>query len=305
MTASFDDTPGNTDWMRSGVWDVRNPNGALVESLAGLATVLGVEEAEAAEVLLSTPFGKAAPAGLRAEAEALRSGEGPESFDDLLDGAEEPIEEPTLETVGGGLFEDTDDLALLAEGKAFGGKQAPPFGSGKGKGDKTPDKAGEGSATVKRGQFVKWSGGRGKVDLIVTGGVVPGVDGKPVFGSKTGPAARVRKYAKDGNGWKATDERVAVKASDLTAIDDLPKRESKGLADDAPAALVSLAQMAEGMVEAKALSTAYERGLAGWPGSDKTDVPHETWALGRAGALVRASQGRPIAGFADGDLLPG
>lgn len=296
MTTTFDDAPGNADWLRA-TWDVRTKDGQPVTTLDALATELDVEPHEAAEMLLTTPFGKAAPEGLRAEAEKARSGAAVSGWDEAVGGTPNDVLAATEREV-----EPLPDEEGEPGVKAFGGKQAPPFGGGKG-GKGKPDKAGEGSAKVARGDFVEWSGGKGKVDLVVTAGVVPGVDGKPVFGSKSSPAARVRKYAKDGNGWKATDDRIAVKGSDLTKIDDLPKPERKVL-DDAPAALVDLAARYDGVVEAKALRTAFERGLAGWPGEEKTALPRERWALGRAAALVHAAEGNEVQGFRDADLLP-
>lgn len=196
------------------------------------------------------------------------------------------------------MFDETDWDALErhAESKGF-----VPFE----KGDSKPAKAGEGKAKVERGEFVSWSGGRGKVDLVVTGGVVPGVgDSKPVFGSKDGPAARVVKYAKDGNGWKATSEKIAVKASDLTKIDDLKpprKAERKGL--EALVQIVADRAIPAGLSGGSA-QIAYRRGLKGWPGADVTTLDQEDWAIGRVEALVAAANGDVIEGFADTDLLP-
>lgn len=125
----------------------------------------------------------------------------------------EPVEdddEPDEDTPAG---EHDSSLFEEVEGKGF-----VPFKKGGG----TADKAGDGGAKVARGEYVSWSGGKGRVDLVVIAGVVPGVkSAKPVFGSKASPAARVVVYAKSGSGWKATAEKVAAKASDLTKIDPL------------------------------------------------------------------------------------
>lgn len=287
-SVTFDDTTGNTDWPRGATWDVRTKDGDPVATLSELARVLEMDEDAAAAMLLSTPFGKAAPAELRAEAEALTGEPG------------EPIDLGSLFGEGDPNPEVEVEASIFDEVAVKGG--FVPFVKGGGK----AEEAGKGHAKVKRGEFVSWSGGRGKVDLVITGGVVPGVDGKPVFGSKTGPAARVRKYVKDGNGWKATEERVAAKASDLTKIDDLePKSKGKSGTKDASvgAALVEMAAQHEGVVEAKSLQTSYERGLLGWPGEEKTRLTREQWGLGRARALARAATGTPIPGFADADLL--
>ncbi|WP_371517708.1 hypothetical protein [Kitasatospora sp. NBC_01300] len=61
----------NEDWLRSRRWDIRYPNGEPVTTLDGLAQVLRVSRQEAARRILTQPFGKAAPAGLRQEAESL------------------------------------------------------------------------------------------------------------------------------------------------------------------------------------------------------------------------------------------
>ncbi|MBO1418017.1 hypothetical protein, partial [Streptomyces sp. FH025] len=61
----------NEDWLRSRSWDIRYPNGEPVTTLDGLAQVLRVPREEAANRLLSQPFGRAAPEGLLEEAKTL------------------------------------------------------------------------------------------------------------------------------------------------------------------------------------------------------------------------------------------
>jgi hypothetical protein len=297
---SLDDSPGNADWLRAS-WDVRGVDGEPVTSLKGLADVMGVDERQAAEQLLAQPFGKAAPAVLRSEAETLLAGGDAldaTSWDDLLDPQAAPAGAPAEAAEEGSIFDGTDE----AEGKGF-----VPFAKGSNK-PKTGDdgkvkEAGDGQAKVKRGDYVRWSGGSGRVDLIVIGGVVPGMPkgDKPVFGSSTGPACRVVKYEKDGNGWKVTTTKVAVKASDLTKIDDLKpktKAESKGME-----ALVAMIADRESPLGREA-KIAYQRGESGWPGPERTTLSRDEWALGRAKALLDAADGYPLQGFADGDLLP-
>ncbi len=265
------------------MWDVRTRDGERVSDLAGLADALGCDEAKAAVDLLASPFVDLAPLMLLGQAQA-KAGALPD--------------EPPL-------FAEVDLFALAAEEKALDlfadpeGKGAHPFEKVK----KNPKEFGEGKATVKRGAFVKWGNKRGRVDLIVEGGVVPGVDGdKPVFGSKTGPAARVVVYVKDGDGWKASDEKVAVKASDLTEIDALPKKGAKA-ERKADAVLVRLLAERSTPLPATAVKAAYERGLDGWPGPSATRLTRDGWALGRATALLDAAEGKVLPGFADGDLL--
>ncbi|MFB7126175.1 hypothetical protein [Kitasatospora sp. NPDC056273] len=65
----------NEDWLRSRRWDIRYPNGEPVTTLDGLAQVLRVDRQEAARRVLAQPFGKAAPASLRQEAESLPGAE--------------------------------------------------------------------------------------------------------------------------------------------------------------------------------------------------------------------------------------
>lgn len=81
---------------------------------------------------------------------------------------------------------------------------------------------------LKRGDFVSWnsSGGaaRGRVDLIVRNGEVPGIDGDvTITGTEDDPAARIVVYRRDGDGWSATDTKVGHKWTALTKIDPLPE----------------------------------------------------------------------------------
>lgn len=167
------------------------------------------------------------------------------------------------------------------------------------------EKAGNGAAKVKRGDYVEWSssGGkaRGKVDLVVTGGQVPGIKGdNPIFASKASPAARVIVYEKSGNGWKPTSTKVGHKATSLTKIAPLspPKPETKGLDG-----VVEMLGMRDTWVTPEVAEVAYERGLKGWPGEDVTILDADGWARGRVKALLDAADGEVIDGFADADLL--
>jgi HK97 family phage prohead protease len=76
--------------------------------------------------------------------------------------------------------------------------------------------------------FVSWnsSGGRarGRIERIVNDGTinVPG-SSFSITGTPDDPAALIRIYRPDGNGWDETDTLVGHKFSTLTKIDDLPE----------------------------------------------------------------------------------
>ncbi|MGI5292710.1 ADP-ribosyltransferase [Nonomuraea polychroma] len=59
------------DWLRMGAWDVRDASGAAIDALADVAAVLGMDEQEAADWVLRSAAGMAAPDRLRAQAENL------------------------------------------------------------------------------------------------------------------------------------------------------------------------------------------------------------------------------------------
>ena len=158
---------------------------------------------------------------------------------------------------------------------------------------------------ITSGSFVSWSGGKGRVDLIVTTGTVPGVTGEPVEATSDSPAARVVVW-KDG---KATREKVAASTHTLKRIAPLDADEAKG---DPAARLVALQGAHERQVRSAgtpasgltgvAFKTAYDRGLRDWPGSDVTSVSPVEWALGRASHLAKAALGTASV-TNDADLL--
>jgi hypothetical protein len=82
------------------------------------------------------------------------------------------------------------------------------------------------TATVKAGDFVSWKASkgeaRGKVVSVHTSSKVPGLP-YAVNGTELVPAARVRLYAKSGNGWVPTETFVGHTADNLSAIDALPE----------------------------------------------------------------------------------
>lgn len=66
------DAVANEDWLRARSWDIRSPDGQLTTTLAATAAALGQSDQRKLAVdLLTEPFGRAAPAGLLAEARAL------------------------------------------------------------------------------------------------------------------------------------------------------------------------------------------------------------------------------------------
>lgn len=166
--------------------------------------------------------------------------------------------------------------------------------------DKTPPQ-------ITTGSFVSWANGKGRVDLVVTSGKVPGVD-SDVEATSDSPAARVVIW-KDG---KATTEKIAASTHTLRRIAPLDKDEQKA---DPAAALVAicgqheriLLDMGDGHGIEVALTggdfkTAYDRGLLSWPGSDVTALSPTDWALGRAEMLSKAALGEADV-TSDADLL--
>jgi 2'-5' RNA ligase len=157
---------------------------------------------------------------------------------------------------------------------------------------------------IAHGAFVRWAGGVGRVDLLVTAGEVPGVDGV-VTGTKTAPAARVRVHERGGRGWQATGNRVAVKVADLQAV------RPPALADQ-PTSLTELVADYAAVAEAKhlrmpdlyAVQAVWARGRDSWPG-DAVIATADDWALGRVDAFLRKALGAevPAAYVGDDDLL--
>ena len=161
---------------------------------------------------------------------------------------------------------------------------------------------------ISTGSFVSFPGGKGRVDLVVSKGKVPGVEGD-VEATSDSPAARVVVW-KDG---KATREKRAFSTHKLKRIAPLDKPEGKSPVDR----LVVLARVhsercsAYNLPEfrwlpADAVKTAYERGLESWPGAEATSLSREEWAVGRAEHLVKVAAGevaRKSAAGHDRDLL--
>ena len=291
----------NEDWSKVTTWDVTDATGALVTTLAGLAEVLDLERADAAQELLASPSRVAAPAELVAEAEAEldpAAGDTVSLFDDF---GLSPVEVARTEAETGDvphadLDDDEDDDAL--EGKAF------PWQKKKGDDDDTGK--GTRKATIAAGAFVSGNFGKGKVDMVVdNGGKVPGVDTE-VTGTKSQPAARVTVYEESDGKWKASKKKVAVRTSGLKTIPPLGAAAfGKKSGAAALVLLVADATTAVPGLEAKSIREAYDRGARSYPGEQKTALDRQAWALGRAQAFVTKASGGEVPGYVgDDDLLP-
>lgn len=159
---------------------------------------------------------------------------------------------------------------------------------------------------VSTGSFVSWSGGKGRVDLLVTNGKVPGVDGDDVEGSKKTPAARVVVW-EDG---KPTRKKIAKSTHTLRRIPPLDKPEKK----DPLSALVATVAQHETMcdtlglpehhrITGTAVKSVYDRGVGAWPGPDRTTLSAQEWALGRVDHFVKVASGQMQRPGNDVDLL--
>ncbi len=194
---------------------------------------------------------------------------------------------------------------LLANEEAAG--SAPPALLAEVKTAARPKPGGGTPPPISTGNFVSWSGGKGRVDLLVTSGKVPGVSGD-VEGTTEAPAARVVVW-KDG---KATDEKIAASTHTLRRIPPLDKPTKDAL--DPVAALVTTVADHDARCEALsapdyrrvtgvAVKSAYDRGIDAWPGADRTTLTPEQWGLGRAEFLVKVAAGVVDVAGNDADLL--
>lgn len=223
-------------------WDVRDPSGAVVTDLAGLAAALGTTPERAVKHLLAdTTLAAAAPA------------------------------------------------SLLADVKAA----AKP-------GDGTPP-------PIANGSFVSFRGGKGRVDLIVSKGKVPGVS-DDVEATSDSPAARVVVW-KDG---KPTREKRAFSTHTLKRIAPLDRDEQK----DPASRLVTLVAQHDARcsslglpdyrrITGKSVEQVFQRGVGAYPGESRTTLSRTEWALARVEHFVKAATGT-VAGSAAGhdvDLL--
>jgi 2'-5' RNA ligase len=183
---------------------------------------------------------------------------------------------------------------------------AAPFGQGGIGGGKGED-AGPRMAT---GAFVALGNRKGRVDMIVSSGTVPGAkhpsSGEPVEGSKDSPAARVVIYEAAGNGtWKSTGKKFASSVAKLRRIPPLRTRGSKSLDEALAATLHHYDHVQIAFPGVGVLREVYARGVKSWPGIERTALTAEQWALGRVDAFAATCNGiRPEDYRGDDDLLP-
>lgn len=157
--------------------------------------------------------------------------------------------------------------------------------------------------SIEAGSFVSWDGGHGRVDIVVTNGKVPGVDGD-VEGTKDSPAARVTVWEKGGDDYKATGQKTAAMVGTLKQI--APLQAAKAAGGSAGMALISLLAAheervaAEGLgdgaqVSGQAVKAVWDRGVAAWPGEEKTGCPTaEAWAEKRVAAFLSVAAGETV-----------
>lgn len=167
-----------------------------------------------------------------------------------------------------------------------------------------------GGPPVSTGAFVAVGNRRGRVDMIITSGMVPGArhpdSGEPVQGSPSAPAARVVEYKPTGSGtFTSSGEKFAALVSRLKRIAPLRSRSTKTLGEALGWALAEHAaeQLSVGETSLRAV---YERGVKSWPGAAVTTLDAHAWGLGRVDAFVATAAGlRPAGYHGDDDLLPG
>lgn len=164
--------------------------------------------------------------------------------------------------------------------------------------DKTPPK-------ITTGSFVSWSNGKGRVDLLVNSGKVPGVEGDH---EATGdaPMARVVVW-EDG---KATNKKIAASTHTLRRIPPIGGADGKKGLDAALAMHKGLREYVEEIglpaqagLSDTAVKTAYERGVKSWPGAERTTLTAEEWGVGRVEHLFKAAVSTEPVATNDDDLL--
>lgn len=166
----------------------------------------------------------------------------------------------------------------------------PPFKPG---GDTPPE--------ISSGSFVQWSGGRGRVALVVKNGKVPGIS-DDVEGTADSPAAQVVVW--EGNasdGYKATGKKVGAKLKTLKRIP--PLKSGGGKKSAATTSATRLVEMIaeheqrietdglgdEARIKGKDVKEVYERGLKAWPGVLRTGLTREQWGQERVKAFLDAA----------------
>jgi hypothetical protein len=146
---------------------------------------------------------------------------------------------------------------------------------------------------IDTGSFVQWGNTRGRVDLTVTNGKVPGVE-EDVEGSKDSPAVRVVIWEPDGDGYKPSRKKVGKMAHTLKRIQPLTRKGKAApgadlvtlLADHEDRGLGEPARVTGGAVKA-----VYDRGSASWPGPTRTSLTRQQWATDRVKAFLAVAAG--------------
>jgi hypothetical protein len=167
-----------------------------------------------------------------------------------------------------------------------------------------PPKPGGGTPPpISSGTFVSWSGGRGRVDLVVTNGKVPGIDDE-VEGSKDSPACRVVVWEKDGDGYKPGRKKIGAMAKTLKRIPPLRSGKKSAAVTGATKLVEMMADHEqritdeglgdEAKVSGAAVKSVYERGCASWPGVLRTGLTREEWGQGRVKAFLDTAAGAPM-----------
>lgn len=170
-----------------------------------------------------------------------------------------------------------------------------------------PPKPGGGTPPpIASGSFVSWSGGRGRVDLVVTNGKVPGIDDE-VEGSKDSPACRVVVWEKDGTGYKATGKKIGAMAKTLKRIPPLRSGKKSAPMTSATALLEMIAAHEQRIedgglgddarVRGSAVKSVYDRGCASWPGVLRTGLTREQWGQERVKAFLDTAAGKPMENY--------
>ena len=198
-----------------------------------------------------------------------------------------------LADLASALFTSREDAAkqLLADAELV--ESAPAALLAEVKATARPKPGGGTPPPITTGSFVSWSGGKGRVDMVVSKGKVPGVE-DDVEGTSKAPAARVVVWV-DG---KPTRKKIGKSTHVLKRIAPLGKPDKK----DASAVLVETVADHEERCEAmnlpgynrvtgEAVKTVYDRGVEAWPGEEKTVLSAEEWALGRVEHFVKVAVG--------------
>jgi hypothetical protein len=249
----------NEDWLRTMSWDVRLPDGSPAASLTEVAYALGIDRAEAANRILTQPFGVAAPPAIKTEAQDLQ--------DAAAKGSPDPGADPAA------------DFGALAD-KPTGPNATAPVAAPDAENPAEDAAPSEEADTPDVGDKVTVEGKAARIDLIVSGGTMPGIpDSTPV----TEPMARLA--FEDG-----TKAAIALSALRAPATTYAPATVNDLLTGrpDGPTIAAKAAQV-------------YARGLRSAP--DDTDT--KAWAFARVTAFLVKVDGGTIPGYTrDDDLLP-